>query len=58
MVLCEFCEFPPPLLIKDNVSIEQWLTPMAGGKAARNKLSIKKLGIKVGSSDGVIRKVD
>jgi hypothetical protein len=44
--------------MKGGVSIEQWLTPMPGGKAARNKLSIKKLGIKVGSSDGVIRKVD
>lgn len=43
--------------MKDGVSIEQWLTPIADGKAARNTMTIKKFGIKVGSSEGTIRKV-
>lgn len=43
--------------MKGGVSVEQWLSPLPGGRAARNTLSIKKLGIKVGSSDGIIRKV-
>lgn len=43
--------------MKDGVSIEQWLTPIADGKAASNVLTIKKFGIKVGSSEGIIRKL-
>jgi hypothetical protein len=43
--------------MKDGVSIEQWVTPIASGKAARNTLTIKKFGIKVGSSEGTIRKL-
>lgn len=43
--------------MKGNVSIEQWLVPLPGGAAARSKLSIRKLGMTVGRSDGVIRKL-
>ncbi|MBA2770590.1 MAG: DUF3833 domain-containing protein [Pseudomonadota bacterium] len=43
--------------MKGNLSVEQWLTPHAGGKSATNKVTVRKLGIKVGSSDGTIRKI-
>lgn len=43
--------------MKGNVSIEQWLTPLAGGTAARSKLSIRKLGVTVGRSEGIIRRL-
>jgi hypothetical protein len=40
-----------------HLSVEQWLTPQPGWRAAENNLTIRRLGIKVGSSDGVIRKL-
>lgn len=43
--------------MKGSVSIEQWLTPLPGGRAAHSKLTIRKLGMTVGSSDGMIRKL-
>lgn len=43
--------------MKGNVSIEQWLTPLPGGTSARTRLSIRKLGLTVGRSEGVIRKL-
>jgi hypothetical protein len=43
--------------MKGNVSIEQWLTPLPGGTSARSKLSIRKMGLTVGRSEGVIRKL-
>lgn len=43
--------------MKGNVSIEQWLTPLPGGKAAHSKMTIRKLGMTVGRSDGMIRKL-
>ena len=42
--------------LKSNVSVEQWLTPMPGGKSAQSKLTIRKFGMVVGRSDGTIRK--
>lgn len=42
--------------MKGGVSIEQWLTPM-GSTAAASKVTIRKLGIVVGHSDGTIRKL-
>jgi hypothetical protein len=44
--------------MQGSVAVEQWLTPMAGGRAARSILTIRKYGIKVGSSDSIIRKLD
>ena len=44
--------------MKGNLSVEQWITPGAGGKTGRNKLTIKKLGVTVANSEGVIRKLD
>lgn len=43
--------------MKGNLTIEQWLTPLPGGKEAISKVSIRKYGMKVGSSDGTIRKL-
>jgi hypothetical protein len=40
-----------------HLSVEQWLTPQPGWRAVENNLTIRRLGIKVGSSDGVIRKL-
>ncbi len=44
--------------MEGSVSIEQWLTPMPDGRSARSVVTIRKYGIKVGSSDAVIRKLD
>ena len=43
--------------MKDSVKVEQWLTPLPGGKVARNEATIRKHGFVVGHSKGVIRKV-
>lgn len=43
--------------MKGHVSIEQWLTPLPGGDVAQSKVTIRKFGMKVGSSDGTIRKL-
>lgn len=43
--------------MKDNVRVEQWLTPLPGGKSARNEATIRKHGFVVGHSNGIIRKM-
>lgn len=43
--------------MKGNVAVEQWLHPLPGGTAAKSTLSIRKLGIVVGRSEGTIRKL-
>lgn len=43
--------------MKGNLAIEQWLTPLPGGTAARSRLSVRKFGMTVGRSEGVIRKL-
>ena len=43
--------------MKGNLAVEQWLTPLAGGRSARNQVTVRKFGIKVGSSEGTIRKI-
>ena len=43
--------------MKGSLSVEQWLTPAAGGRSATNKVIIRKFGVKVGSSQGVVRKI-
>lgn len=44
--------------MKGHLSVEQWLTPLPGGKAARNSLTIRKFGIAAAHSEGMIRKID
>jgi hypothetical protein len=41
-----------------NLAVEQVLTPLPGGKSARSKLTIKKLGVTVGRSEGTVRKLN
>ena len=43
--------------MKGHLSVEQWLSPVDGGKAARNSMTVHKFGMRVGTSEGVIRKV-
>ena len=43
--------------MKGNLSVEQWLVPLAGGTAARNRMTVRKYGVTVGTGDGVIRKL-
>ena len=44
--------------MQGGVAIEQWLTPAADGRSATSKVTIKKYGLRVGSSDAVIRKLN
>jgi hypothetical protein len=44
--------------MKGDLSVEQWLTPTASGLSGHSVLTIKKFGMKVGSSEGRIRKLD
>lgn len=41
-----------------SVSVEQWLIPAADRQSARSKITIRKYGIHVGSSNAVIQKVN
>jgi hypothetical protein len=43
--------------MKGNLSVEQWLAPLPGGKSANNSMTVRKLGVRVGSGEGTIRKV-
>ena len=44
--------------MKGNVSVEQWIAPLPGGKNASTKVTIRKMGITVGQSEGTIRRLD
>jgi len=44
--------------MKGNVSVEQWISPMPGGKTATTKVTIRKMGVTVGQSEGTIRRLD
>ncbi len=41
---------------KGKLAIEQWVTPMPGGKVAKSKVTVRKHGMRVASSEGTIRK--
>jgi hypothetical protein len=43
--------------MKGNLSVEQWMTPLPGGNAAKSTTTVRKFGMKVASSIGVIRRV-
>ena len=42
--------------MKGKLAIEQWITPMPGGKTARTRMTARKLGMSVATSEGTIRK--
>ena len=43
--------------MKGSLSVEQWVIPNPGGKTAKNTMTIKKLGVTVGTGNGTIRKL-
>jgi hypothetical protein len=40
-----------------GLSVEQWLTPMPGGRSATSSMTVRKFGIAVASSQGTVRKI-
>jgi hypothetical protein len=42
--------------LKGNLVVEQWVTPLADGKSARTRMTVRKLGMRVATSEGMIRK--
>ena len=45
------------LQMPGGLSVEQWLTPLPGGRSATSSMTVRKLGIAVASSQGTVRKV-
>ena len=43
--------------MKGNLAVEQWLSPQADWKSARNLVMVRKFGIPVASSDGTITRI-
>jgi hypothetical protein len=43
--------------MKGGLSAEEWLTPLPDGRSARMTLTVRKLGMTVARSDGIIRKI-
>lgn len=43
--------------MKGHVSVEQWLSPLPGGSSARNRMTLRKFGMTVGTGDGIVRKL-
>ena len=43
--------------MKGNLAVEQWLTPLPGGRSARTSLTVRKLGMQVATSVGTVRRV-
>lgn len=43
--------------MKGNLSVEQWVTPQRGGRVASSKVTIRKMGVTVANSEGMIRKL-
>ena len=43
--------------MKGDLAVEQWVAPLADGKAARNRMTVRKFGMVVGTGDGMIRKL-
>lgn len=43
--------------MKGNLAVEQWLTPLPGGSAARSEVTVHKLGLRVATSNGIVRRV-
>lgn len=44
------------LRMKGGVNVEQWLTPLADGISAKSETTIRKFGMVVGHSNGVIKR--
>jgi hypothetical protein len=44
------------LKLRGDLSVEEWLTPLADGKTVRTRTTIRKWGVQVASSEGIIRR--
>ncbi|MEO6582241.1 MAG: DUF3833 family protein [Sphingomicrobium sp.] len=42
--------------MKGHLAVEQWLAPLPGGASARNRMTVRKFGMTVGTGDGIVRK--
>jgi len=40
-----------------NLSVEQWLTPLAGGRTAMSSASVRKYGMTVATTQGTLRRL-
>lgn len=40
-----------------GLSIEEWLTPLPGGRSAKSRISVHKFGIAVATSEAMVRKL-
>lgn len=40
-----------------GLSVEEWLTPLPGGRSAESSITVHKFGIPVASSEGMVRKI-
>lgn len=43
--------------LKGNLSAEQMLTPLPGGRAALSNVTVKSMGMTVATTDGIIRRI-
>lgn len=43
--------------MKGHLAVEQWLAPLPGGASARNRMTVRKFGMTVGTGDGIVRKL-
>ncbi|MFL6765953.1 MAG: DUF3833 family protein [Sphingomicrobium sp.] len=43
--------------LQGNLNAEQMLTPLPGGKAALTHVKVKRMGITVATTDGIVRKI-
>ncbi|WP_185829132.1 DUF3833 family protein [Sphingomonas ginkgonis] len=43
--------------MQGNLSAEQLMTPLPGGRSATNTVKVKRFGLTVATSDGVVRKL-
>ena len=43
--------------MKGNLTVEQWMDPLPGGNAAKSTTTVKKFGVKVATSTGLIRRL-
>jgi hypothetical protein len=43
--------------LQGNLSAEQMLTPLPGGRAALSNIKVKRMGFTVATTDGIVRKI-
>ncbi len=43
--------------MKGHLAVEQWLAPAPGGRSARSRVTVRKFGVRVASSEGTVRKL-